>query len=158
MCIQVAVKCLSKERMQNNTLEFMKEYEIMQSIDHNHIVRLYGVILDAAQIMLITELFRKSGSLTHPIEERPGMLTDSITEFIVLGTDLEDLVRHVERGEQKNLLSGAPRLGSVGQVVDLLVHVIGDRLNTLRIGIRAKADLLAHHRNLVLLHVLFSSP
>ncbi len=27
---QVAVKCLSRERMQNNTVEFMKEYEIMQ--------------------------------------------------------------------------------------------------------------------------------
>ena len=53
---QVAVKCLSKERMQNNTIEFMKEYDIMQAIDHKSIVRLYGVILDAAQIMLITEL------------------------------------------------------------------------------------------------------
>jgi len=53
---QVAIKCLSKKRMQNNTVEFMKEYEIMQTIDHNHIVRLYGVVLDAAQIMLITEL------------------------------------------------------------------------------------------------------
>ena len=42
--------------MQNNTVEFMKEYEMMQAIDHNNIVRLYGVILDAAQIMLITEL------------------------------------------------------------------------------------------------------
>ena len=39
----------SKKRMQNNTVEFMKEYEIMQTIDHNHIVRLYGVVLDAAQ-------------------------------------------------------------------------------------------------------------
>ena len=53
---QVAVKCLSKERMQNNTLEFMKEYEMMEAIDHSNIVRLYGVILDASQIMLITEL------------------------------------------------------------------------------------------------------
>lgn len=53
---QVAVKCLSKEKMQNNTLAFMKEYEIMQAIDHPHVVRLYGVVLDAAQIMLITEL------------------------------------------------------------------------------------------------------
>ena len=34
----------------------MKEYEIMQSIDHANIVRLYGVVLDAEQIMLITEL------------------------------------------------------------------------------------------------------
>ena len=54
---QVAIKCLSKERMQNNTLEFMKEYEIMQAIDHPNIVRLYGVVLDSSQqIMLITEL------------------------------------------------------------------------------------------------------
>ena len=42
--------------MQNNTVEFMKEYEIMQTIDHHNIVRLYGVVLDSAQIMLITEL------------------------------------------------------------------------------------------------------
>jgi len=55
---QVAVKCLSKKRMQNNTVEFMKEYEIMQTIDHNNIVRLYGVVLDdtSSQIMLVTEL------------------------------------------------------------------------------------------------------
>ncbi len=55
---QVAVKCLSRERMQNNTVEFMKEYEIMQSIDHPNVVRLYGVVLDSlgGQIMLITEL------------------------------------------------------------------------------------------------------
>ena len=46
----------SKKRMQNNTVEFMKEYEMMQSIDHNNIVRLYGVILDSDTIMLITEL------------------------------------------------------------------------------------------------------
>ena len=54
---QVAVKCLSRERMQNNTLEFMKEYDIMQSIDHPNVVSLYGVVVcDTAQIMLITEL------------------------------------------------------------------------------------------------------
>ena len=46
----------SKKRMQNNTVEFMKEYEMMQSIDHNNIVRLYGVVLDSETIMLITEL------------------------------------------------------------------------------------------------------
>ena len=51
------MKCLAKERMQNNTLEFMKEYEIMQAIDHDNIVRLYGVVVsDASQILLITEL------------------------------------------------------------------------------------------------------
>ena len=54
---QVAVKCLSKERMQNNTLEFMKEYEIMQSIEHANIVRLFGIVAsETSQILLITEL------------------------------------------------------------------------------------------------------
>lgn len=53
----MAVKCLSKERMQNNTMEFLKEYEIMQSIDHDNIVRLYGVVVkEATQILLIAEL------------------------------------------------------------------------------------------------------
>ena len=53
----MAVKCLSKERMQNNTLEFMKEYEIMQSIEHANIVRLFGVVVsETSQILLITEL------------------------------------------------------------------------------------------------------
>ncbi|XP_040572011.1 activated Cdc42 kinase-like isoform X2 [Lepeophtheirus salmonis] len=53
---QVAVKALSKEHMQNNTIVFMKEYEVMQSIEHPSIVKLFGVVLDAPRIMLITEL------------------------------------------------------------------------------------------------------
>lgn len=43
--IQVAIKCLSKERMQSNTIEFLKEASIMHKIDHKHMVRLYGVVL-----------------------------------------------------------------------------------------------------------------
>ncbi|KAK2577995.1 hypothetical protein KPH14_008425 [Odynerus spinipes] len=54
--IQVAIKCLSRERMQNNPIEFLKEAAIMHSIDHDHIVRLYGVVLDTNSLMLVTEL------------------------------------------------------------------------------------------------------
>lgn len=54
--IQVAVKCLAKERMQTNTIEFLKEAAIMHSIDHPHIVRLFGVVLDTGSLMLVTEL------------------------------------------------------------------------------------------------------
>ncbi|KAL0117541.1 hypothetical protein PUN28_010391 [Cardiocondyla obscurior] len=54
--IQVAIKCLSRERMQNNPIEFLKEAAIMHSIDHEHIVRLYGVVLDTNSLMLVTEL------------------------------------------------------------------------------------------------------
>ncbi|XP_025423425.1 activated Cdc42 kinase-like isoform X3 [Sipha flava] len=54
--IQVAIKCLSQERMQNNPVEFLKEAAIMHSIDNEHIVRLYGVVLDTVALMLVTEL------------------------------------------------------------------------------------------------------
>ncbi|XP_073974675.1 activated Cdc42 kinase-like isoform X4 [Rhodnius prolixus] len=54
--IQVAIKCLSRERMQNNPIEFLKEAAIMHAIDHEHIVRLYGVVLDTNALMLVTEL------------------------------------------------------------------------------------------------------
>lgn len=54
--IQVAIKCLSRERMQNNPIEFLKEAAIMHGIDHEHIVRLYGVVLDTSALMLVTEL------------------------------------------------------------------------------------------------------
>ncbi|XP_022905182.1 activated Cdc42 kinase-like isoform X3 [Onthophagus taurus] len=54
--IQVAIKCLARDRMQTNTIEFLKEAAIMHSIDHEHIVRLYGVVLDTVSLMLVTEL------------------------------------------------------------------------------------------------------
>ncbi len=70
---QVAIKCLAKERMTNNTLEFMKEYSMMQSIDHANIVRLFGVVLDAENIMLVTEL-APLRSLLECLKE-PGLRT-----------------------------------------------------------------------------------
>jgi len=42
--------------MQNNPIEFLKEAGIMHSIDHEHVVRLYGVVLDTDSLMLVTEL------------------------------------------------------------------------------------------------------
>lgn len=51
--IQVAIKCLSRERMQSNPIEFLKEAAIMHGIEHEHIVRLYGVVLDTNALMLV---------------------------------------------------------------------------------------------------------
>jgi hypothetical protein len=64
--------------MQNNTLEFMKEYDMMQSIDHEHIVRLYGVVLDNSQIMLITEL--------APLRHTHRVLSDLLSELFAPGS------------------------------------------------------------------------
>ena len=54
--IQVAIKCLCRERMQSNPMDFLKEAAIMHSIEHENIVRLYGVVLDTDALMLVTEL------------------------------------------------------------------------------------------------------
>jgi serine/threonine protein kinase len=62
--IQVAIKCLSKERMQANPLDFLKEAAIMHGIDHEHIVRLYGVVLDTDALMLVRHhSFQPSGRI-----------------------------------------------------------------------------------------------
>lgn len=37
-------------------MEFLKEAAIMHSIEHENIVRLYGVVLDTESLMLVTEL------------------------------------------------------------------------------------------------------
>lgn len=39
-----------------NPIEFLKEAGIMHSIEHENIVRLYGVVLDTENLMLVTEL------------------------------------------------------------------------------------------------------
>ncbi len=70
---QVAIKSLSKERMQNSTVEFMKEYEIMQTIRHDNIVSVFGVVLESSAIMIITEL-APLRSLLECLKE-PGLRT-----------------------------------------------------------------------------------
>lgn len=43
--------------MQNNPIEFLKEAAIMHSNDNEHIVRLYGVVLDTDALMLVMAVF-----------------------------------------------------------------------------------------------------
>ncbi|XP_046652229.1 activated Cdc42 kinase-like isoform X3 [Daphnia pulicaria] len=83
--IQVAIKCLSKERMQNNPMEFLKEAAIMHTIDHEHIVRLYGVVLDTNSLMLVTEL-APLRSLLECLKEpalRPSFPVPSLCDFSI---------------------------------------------------------------------------
>ena len=52
--VQVAIKCLSKEKLNQGVAEFLKEASNMHSLDHDHIVRLYGVVLEADALMLVS--------------------------------------------------------------------------------------------------------
>uniref|UniRef100_A0A2C9JW39 non-specific protein-tyrosine kinase n=1 Tax=Biomphalaria glabrata TaxID=6526 RepID=A0A2C9JW39_BIOGL len=55
--LQVAVKKLNRDKVNTGTQNFLKEVVIMQDIDHEHIVRMFGVVLDTDDsLMMVTEL------------------------------------------------------------------------------------------------------
>ncbi|QQP58540.1 Tyrosineprotein kinase PR2like, partial [Caligus rogercresseyi] len=92
---QVAVKALSKEHMSNNTFEFMKEYELMQSIQHPAIVRLFGVVLDAPKIMLVTELAGLR-SLLECLNEPSSRSTFTVSRLADFSIQIADGMRYLE--------------------------------------------------------------
>lgn len=49
----VAVKCLAKERLNSQMTDFLQEATIMHSIDHPHVVQLFGVVLSSDSLMLV---------------------------------------------------------------------------------------------------------
>ena len=51
---QVAIKSLSKERMENGISDFLKEASMMHGIETDHIVRMYGVVFDRDSLMLVS--------------------------------------------------------------------------------------------------------
>lgn len=82
---QVAVKCLSKEKLQSGTSGFLKEATIMHTIDHESIVRLYGVVLENDSLMLVTEL-APLRSLLECLKEpslRPSFPVTTLCDFSV---------------------------------------------------------------------------
>ena len=53
---QVAIKCVAQERMQSGRSDFIKEATVLHSLEHEHIVRLYGLVLGRDALMLVSEL------------------------------------------------------------------------------------------------------
>ncbi|XP_019623600.1 PREDICTED: ack-related non-receptor tyrosine kinase-like [Branchiostoma belcheri] len=82
--VQVALKCLSKEQIQAGQSDFLKEASIMHSLDHESLVRLYGVVLDYDNsFMLVTEL-APLRSLLECLKEpslRPNFPVITLCEF-----------------------------------------------------------------------------
>jgi len=52
----VAVKCLAKDKLKTQMADFLLEAANMCSVDHAHIVQLYGVVLSSDSLMLVTGL------------------------------------------------------------------------------------------------------
>uniref|UniRef100_A0AC35U7C7 Activated Cdc42 kinase-like n=1 Tax=Rhabditophanes sp. KR3021 TaxID=114890 RepID=A0AC35U7C7_9BILA len=53
---QVAVKCILPEKLIANPTSFLQEAAIMHKMEHENVVRLFGVVLDTKSIMLVSEL------------------------------------------------------------------------------------------------------
>jgi len=53
--IPVAVKCLAKDKLKTQMTDFLVEAANMCSVDHPHIIQLYGVVLSSDSLMLVTE-------------------------------------------------------------------------------------------------------
>lgn len=51
--IQVAVKCVGSDKLLATSSSFLQEAAIMTRMRHEHVVRLYGVVLDTKKIMLV---------------------------------------------------------------------------------------------------------
>lgn len=51
--VPVAVKCLSKDKVKSQLNDFVLEAKNMCSVDHGHIVQLYGVVLGSDTLMLV---------------------------------------------------------------------------------------------------------
>jgi len=51
------VKCLSKDKLKSQLSEFLVEASNMCSVDHSHVVQLYGIVLGTDSLMLVCTLF-----------------------------------------------------------------------------------------------------
>jgi serine/threonine protein kinase len=67
---------------------FKKEVEILSMLDHPHVLKLYGAVLDDDNICIVTELV-PGGSLFDLIHTKPQLKPEAV---IVIGS-----VRHTEK-------------------------------------------------------------
>ncbi|KAI1713516.1 protein tyrosine kinase domain-containing protein [Ditylenchus destructor] len=66
--MQVAVKRILPEKLISNATSFLQEAAIMTRMRHDHVVRLYGVVLDTKSVMLVSEL-APCGSLLECLQK-----------------------------------------------------------------------------------------
>ncbi|KIH52277.1 hypothetical protein ANCDUO_17622, partial [Ancylostoma duodenale] len=50
--MQVAVKCVAPDKLITSSAAFLQEAAIMTRMHHEHVVRLYGVVLDMKKVMM----------------------------------------------------------------------------------------------------------
>lgn len=85
----MAVKCIPPEKMAANPLNFLQEAAIMHRIEHENIVRLFGVVLEPKTIMLVRVLNKmqkrnKVSLLKHKKKTKFPFLKHKKSKFLFL--------------------------------------------------------------------------
>ncbi|XP_064641830.1 activated Cdc42 kinase-like isoform X2 [Lineus longissimus] len=106
--IQVAIKRLNKEKMEPSpgpettkevpsmrTSDFLREVTVMHTIDHENIVRMFGVVLDKDCLMLVTEL-APLRSLLECLKEPNLRLSFPVTSLCDFAQQIADGMKFLE--------------------------------------------------------------
>lgn len=51
---QVAIKRVPPEKLRSNPTCFLQEAAVMTRMRHEHVIRMYGVVLDTKSVMLVS--------------------------------------------------------------------------------------------------------
>ncbi|UMM31411.1 hypothetical protein L5515_012898 [Caenorhabditis briggsae] len=113
---QVAVKCVGSDKLLATSSSFLQEAAIMTRMRHEHVVRLYGVVLDTKKIMLVSEL-ATCGSLLECLHKPalrdsfPVHVLCDYAEQIAMGMSYLESQRLIHRDlAARNVLVFSPKL------------------------------------------------
>ncbi|EGT53842.1 CBN-ARK-1 protein [Caenorhabditis brenneri] len=113
---QVAVKCVGSDKLLATSSSFLQEAAIMTRMRHEHVVRLYGVVLDTKKIMLVSEL-ATCGSLLECLHKPalrdsfPVHVLCDYAEQIAMGMAYLESQRLIHRDlAARNVLVFSPKL------------------------------------------------
>ncbi|CAB3409355.1 unnamed protein product [Caenorhabditis bovis] len=113
---QVAVKCVESSKLLASSTSFLQEAAIMTKMRHEHVVRLYGVVLDTKKIMMVSEL-ATCGSLLECLHKPalrdsfPVHVLCEYAEQIALGMAYLESQRLIHRDlAARNVLVFSPKL------------------------------------------------
>lgn len=113
---QVAVKCVGSDKLLATSSSFLQEAAIMTRMRHEHVVRLFGVVLDTKKIMLVSEL-ATCGSLLECLHKPalrdsfPVHVLCDYAEQIAMGMAYLESQRLIHRDlAARNVLVFSPKL------------------------------------------------